>query len=96
MVENGQWSWTHASKPVNFARELPPCPYCALTKAKRSSFSKPITIPDQIGCLFFADVQGPFEVESLEGSVYKIGINDAKARFLWMTAAAIKKVDEML
>ena len=40
--------------------------------AKRSSFSKPITIPEQIGGMFFADVQGPFEVESLEGSVYKI------------------------
>ena len=23
LVENGQWSWTHASKPVNFAMELP-------------------------------------------------------------------------
>ena len=60
LVENGQWSWMHASKPINFARELPPYPYYALAKAKRSSFSKPITIPDLIGGLFFADVQGPF------------------------------------
>ena len=45
LVENGQWSWTHVSKPVNFARELPPCPYRALAKARRSSFTKPNTIP---------------------------------------------------
>ena len=92
LVENGQWSWTHASKDVNFARELPPCPYCALAKTKRSSFSKPTTIPDQIGCLFFANVQGLFEVESLEGGVYEIGIIEAKTRFLWMTMAATKKL----
>ena len=89
MVENGQWSWTHASIPVTFARELPSCPYCALAKAKRSSFSKSITIPDQIGGLFIADGQGPFEVESLEGIDYKIGIIEAKTRFLWVAAAAI-------
>ena len=75
---------------MNFVKELPLCPYCALAKAKRSRFSKPIIIPDQIGGLFFADVQGPFEVESLEGSVYKIGIIEAKTRFLWMTMAASK------
>ena len=40
----------------------------------RSGFTKSITIPDQIGGLYFVDVQGPFEVESLEGSVYKVGI----------------------
>ena len=69
LVENGQWSWTHASKPVNFASELPSCPYDALVKEKRSSFTKPITIPDQVGGPFFADAQGLFEVESMEGSV---------------------------
>ena len=63
LAENGQWSWTHASKPVTFARELSSCPYCALAKVKRSSFTKPITIPKQIGGLFFADVQGQFEEE---------------------------------
>ena len=94
LVENGQWSWTHASKPVNFVRELPPCPYYALAKAKRSSFTKPIAIPDQIGGLFFVDVQGPFEVESLE--VYKIGIIEAKTRFFRMTMASSKKVDGVL
>ena len=93
LAENGQWSCTHASKLVNFVRELPLCPYCALAKAKRSSFSKPITIPDQIGGLFFADLQGPFEVESLGKSVNKIGIIVAKTRFLWMTMAATGKVD---
>ena len=67
LIENGQRSWTHASKPVNFVRELPPCPYCELAKAKRSSFTTSVTIPDQIEGLFFADVRGPFEVESLEG-----------------------------
>ena len=66
LVENGQWSWTHVSKPVNFIRELPPCPYCALAKAKRFSFSKPISISDQIGDLFFADEQGLFKMESLQ------------------------------
>ena len=81
---------------TNFVRELPPCSYCALAKAKRSSFRGPITIPDQIGGLFFADVQGPFEVPSLEGSVYKIGIIEAKTRYLWMTMADSKKVDGML
>ena len=40
--------------------------------------AKPITIPDQVGGLFFADVQGPFEMESLEGSVYKIGNIEAR------------------
>ena len=58
LVENGQWSWTHAFKPANFARELPPYPFCALAKAKRFSFTKPITIADQMGGLFFIDVQG--------------------------------------
>ena len=96
LIENAQWSWTHASKPVNFVRELPSCPYCALAKAKRSSFSNSIIIPDQIGGLFFADVQGHFEVESLEGSIYKIGIIEAKTRFLWTTMAATKKVDGVL
>ena len=28
LVEKGQWTWAHAFKPVIFARELPPCPYC--------------------------------------------------------------------
>ena len=46
LVENGQWSWNHASKPINFARELPQCSYYALAKAKRSSFTSPITISD--------------------------------------------------
>ena len=32
--------------------------------------------------LFFADVQGPFDVESLEGSVYKFGIIEVTTRFL--------------
>ena len=81
LVENGQWSLAHESKPVNFVRKLPPCPYCALVKAKRSSFIKRITIPDLIGGLFFADVQGLFEVESLEVSVYKIGIIEVKMWF---------------
>ena len=35
-------------------------------------------------------------MESLEGSVYKIGIIEAKTRFLWMTMAATKKVDGVL
>ena len=48
---------------------------------------KPIIIPDQIGGLFLADVQGPFEVGSLEGCVYKIGIIEATTRFLWMPMA---------
>ena len=65
--------------------ELPPCLLCALTKAKRSSFSKPITIPDQIGGqIFFEDVQEPFELESLGGSVCKISIIEAKTRFHWI------------
>ena len=59
-------------------------------KAIRSSFTKPITTPDQIGGLFFADMQRPFEVESMEGSMYKIGIIEAKTRFLWMTMASPK------
>ena len=67
-----------------------------MAKAKRSSFTKPIIVPDQIGGLFFADVQGPFEVESLEGSVNKIGIIKAKTRFLWMTLAASEKADGAL
>ena len=67
-------------------------PYCALAKAKHS-FTKPIIIPDRIGGLFFADVQVPLEVESLEWGVYKIGIIEAKIRFLWMTLASSKKVD---
>ena len=67
---------------MNFARELPPCPYCTLAEAKRSSISKPITISDRIGGLLFADVQGPFEVKSLEGSVYMIGIIESKTFFL--------------
>ena len=96
MVENGQWSWPHASKPVNFVRELPPCPYWGLAKAKRTRFSKPITFPNRIGELFFADVHGPFEVESLEGSVYKIGVIEARTRFLWMAMDVTKKVDRVL
>ena len=82
LVENGQWSWTHPSEPTNFVRELPTCSYCALAKIKRSSFRGPINIPDQIGGLFFADMQGPFEVSSLEGSVYKIGIIEAKTWYI--------------
>ena len=60
LVENGQWSWNHTSKPTNFVRVLPSCSYCALTKAKLSRFRVRITIPNQIRGLFFADVQGPF------------------------------------
>ena len=37
-----------------------------------------------------------FEVESLEGSIYKICIIEAKTRFLWMTMAATEKVDGVL
>ena len=96
LVEKGQWPWTHASKPVNFPRELSPCPYCAMARVKRSSFTKPITIPELIRGLFFADVQGPFEVESLEGSVFKVGIIKAKTRFVWMTMASTKKLDGIL
>ena len=43
---------------------------------------------ETIGGLFFADMQGPFEVESVEGSLYKIGIIEAKTRSLWMTMAS--------
>ena len=32
----------------------------------------------RIGGLFFADVQGPFDVEPLERSVYKVGIIEVK------------------
>ena len=35
-------------------------------------------------------------MESLEGSVYKIGFIKARTRFLWMTMAATKKVDGVL
>ena len=35
-------------------------------------------------------------MESLEGSVYKIGITEAKTRFLWMTMVSSKKVDGLL
>ena len=35
-------------------------------------------------------------MESLEGSVYKIGIIEANTRFLWITMAASKKVDGVL
>ena len=35
-------------------------------------------------------------MESLEGRVYKIGIIEAKTRFLWMTLASTKKVDRVL
>ena len=96
LVENGQWSWTHPSKPTNFVRDLPLCSYCALVKAKRSSFRGPITTPDQVGGLCFADVQGPFEVPSLEENVYKIGIIEAITRYIWMTMAESKKVYGML
>lgn len=37
--------------------------YCSLVKAKRSSFTKPSTIPDHIGGLCFADMRGPLEVD---------------------------------
>ena len=67
-----------------------------MAKAKRSNFSGPVTIPDQIRGLFFADVQGPFEVPSLEGSVHKIGIIKAKTRYIWMAMAESEKVDGML
>ena len=96
LVENGQWLWTHPSTPTTFVRDSPPCSDCALAKAKRSSFRGPVTIPDQIGGLFFADIQGPFEVPSLEGSVYNSGIVETKTRDLWMTIAESKKVDRML
>ena len=33
---------------------------------------------------------------SLEGNVYKIGIVEAKSRYIWMTKAESKKVDGML
>ena len=46
--------------------------------------------------LFFADVQSPFEVESLEGSVYKIGIIEAMTLSLWMTILSSQKVDGVL
>ena len=58
--------------------------------------SKPITIPDQIGCLFFATVHSPFEVESLKRSIYKIGIFDAMTRFLWTNKVSSNKVDGVL
>ena len=35
-------------------------------------------------------------MDSLEGSVSKIGIIEAKTRFLWMTMASSKKVDGVL
>ena len=53
-------------------------------------------IPDQMGGLFFADVQGPFEVKLLEGSVNKIGIIEAKTLSLWMTLVSSTKVDVVL
>ena len=81
---------------MNFARELPPCPYYSLAKETRSSSTKSITIPDQIGGLYFAYVRGPFEVESVEGSGHKIGVIEAKTRFLWMTMASSKKGDGVL
>ena len=56
----------------------------------------PITIPDQIRGLFFADIQGPFKVLSPEGSVYKIGIIEATTRYIWMTMTETKTVDGML
>ena len=65
-------------------------------QSKWSSFRGPITIPDQIGGLFFADVQGPFEVPSLEGSFYRIGIIETKPRYIWMTMDESKKVNGML
>ena len=82
--ESGQWSWTRPSDDTNIVRELPQCSYCASEKAKRSKFRGQITVPDQIGGLFFADVQEAFEVSSLDGNVYKIGIMEAKTRYIWM------------
>ena len=35
-------------------------------------------------------------MESLEGSVHKIGIIEAKTRFLWTTMASTEKVDGVL
>ena len=96
LVEIDQLSWTHPSKPTNSVRDLPLCSYCALAKAKLSSFRGPITIPDQIGGLIFADVQGPFEVPTPEGNVYKIGIIEEKPKYIWMTMAEPNKVDFML
>ena len=78
LVENGQWSWTHPSEPTTIVRDLPPCSYCTLAKVKRLSLRGPIIISDQIGGLLFADVQGPFEVPSLKGSVYKIDISSRR------------------
>ena len=62
-------------------RDLPLCSYCALAKAKRSSFRGTITIPDQ------------FEIPSLDGNVYKIGIIESKTAHIWMIMAEPKKVD---
>ena len=67
-----------------------------MTKATRSRFTKPITIPNQIGGLFFADVLGPFELKSLLRSVYKVVIIEAKTLFLWMTMDTPNKVDREL
>ena len=53
LVENGQRSWTHPSKPAIFVRDLPPCAYCALAKEKRYSFRGSITIPDLVGGFSF-------------------------------------------
>ena len=48
-------------------------------------------IPDQIGGLYFVDVQGPLKVPSLEENVYKIGIIEAETRYVWMTMSKFKK-----
>ena len=37
------------------------------------------------------DVPGRFEVPSLDGNVYTIGIVEAKPPNIWMTMAGIKK-----
>ena len=77
---SGQWLWAHVLSLSTF-RELPLCPYCVFAKAKRSSFMKSVNIPDHIGSLLFANEQGPFEVESLEESVYKVNIIEARQDF---------------
>ena len=43
LIENGQWSCTHPSKPTNFVKDL--------ANAKRFSFRGPINMPDVQGPL---------------------------------------------
>ena len=56
----------------------------------------PNQIPDQIGSLHFADVQGPFTAASPQGSVYKIWIIFTATKYLWMYMSPSKKIRDIL